>query len=109
MSERRTTTTGGAAIPQEATDPRRSTTPQRDEAGTTIAAQDGGSETPYRNMKLPHERDESAAVEAHATRDPRGTRAVTRQGAQDVQSGQQDTDCYKASAPRYESRERKGK
>ena len=108
MSERRTTRTGGDAAPRgtpDRTDPQRSTTPQRDEQSGTVPAPAGESGTRYGDMKLPHERDESARDARKATGDGDGTRAVTRQAARDVESGQQDTDCYNANAPRYKSRE----
>jgi len=102
---------GGAPAPggsPQRDDPSRSTTPQRDEASTEVPAQQGTAETPYRDLKMPHERDESSRGEPEAARDPNGTRAVTRQGAKDVQSGQQDTDCYNANAPRYKAHEGEG-
>jgi len=108
VSERPTKHTGGSAAPHgtpDRSDPQRSTTPQRDEHSTTVPAQRSAGEPGYGDMKLPHERDESATGEPEATGDRHGTRAVTRQGAQDVQNGQQDTDCYNANAPRYKSRE----
>ena len=89
-------------------DPSRSTTPQRDEATTEVPAHPGRAEAPYRDLKMPHERDESSSGEPQPAQDPNGTRAVTRQGAKDVQSGQQDTDCYNANAPRYKAREGEG-
>ena len=61
---------------------------------------------PYSDLKLPHEHDESAATEA-AAGESNDTRAVTRQGAKDVQEGQQDTDCYSATDPRYRRRDGK--
>ncbi|HSV18296.1 MAG TPA: hypothetical protein VLR71_07785 [Casimicrobiaceae bacterium] len=88
-------------------DPARSTTPQRDEALGTVPQRQPAPDAQYGDMKLPHERDESSAGEPDAVRDVNGTRAVTRQGAKDVQSGQQDTDCYNANAPRYDKREGK--
>ena len=57
---------------------------------------------------MPHEHDESAKLETDATHEADGARDVTRQAAQDVAAGQQDTDCYNAAAPRYKARERKG-
>jgi len=63
VSERRTTRTGGDAAPRgtpDRTDPQRSTTPQRDEQSGTVPAPAGETGTRYGDMKLPHERDESA-------------------------------------------------
>lgn len=80
-----------------------STTPQRDEATGASAT---GQDERYRDMKLPHERDESATPDANA-QDPRGDRAVVRQGARDVEAGREDTDCYNANSPRYRKREGK--
>ena len=100
--------TRGDAAPNgtpDPTDPKRSTTPQRDEESGAVPARESEDGARYADMKLPHERDESSRGEPQATRDRDGTRAVTRQGAKDVQSGQQDTDCYNATAPRYNSRE----
>ena len=96
----------GAPSP-ERHDPARATTPQRDDALGTVPQRQQAPETQYGDMKLPHERDESSAGEPDAVRDANGTRAVTRQGATDVQSGQQDTDCYNANAPRYDKRQGK--
>lgn len=53
----------------------------------------------YSRMKLPHERDESA----HAPQPPN---PVTAQGAQDVEHGKTDTDCYDATGPRYDRKAR---
>jgi hypothetical protein len=108
VSERRRTRAGGDAAPRgtpDRTDPQRSTTPQRDEQGGAVPAPAGEGATRYGDMKLPHERDESARGASEAAGDRDGTRAVTRQAAEDVASGQQDTDCYNANAPRYKSRE----
>ena len=51
---------------------------------------------------LNRQQDESAERDTSAERDEKGTRPVMRQGAADAQSGQQDTDCYKATAPRFD-------
>ena len=104
---KRTGNDGGAA-PHGTPDPKdagRATTPQRDEASSTVPAQPGGRDAPYRDLKLPHERDETGG--AQSTQASESPRDVTRQGAADVQSGQQDTDCYNATAPRYKAREDK--
>ena len=94
----------------DARDPARDTTPQRDDAGSHVPASSQGER--YDDMKMPHERDESAAGDGHrATQDPqdrqdaRGPRAVIRQGARDVEAGREDTDCYNAEDPRYRKRE----
>jgi len=49
----------------------------------------------YQKMKLPHERDESAAR-------PDAPDRVTTQAARDVEQGKADTDCYAATGPRYD-------
>jgi hypothetical protein len=97
----------GGAGTGERHDPARATTPQRDEALGTAPQRQHDGEAQYDEMKLPHERDESSAGEPDAVGDRNGTRAVTRQGAKDVESGKQDTDCYNANAPRYDKREGK--
>jgi hypothetical protein len=100
--------TGGDAAPHgtpDRADPQRSTTPQRDEESGAVPERASEDGTRYADMTLPHERDESSRGERQATGDRDGARAVTRQGAKDLQSGQQDTDCYNANAPRYKSRE----
>ena len=88
-------------------DPARDTTPQRDDARSYVPAKSKGER--YADMKLPHERDETAAGHGqHATQDPqdpRGPRAVIRQGERDVEAGREDTDCYNAEDPRYRKRE----
>jgi hypothetical protein len=60
-----------------------------------------GGDAPYRDLKLPHERDQSAERDTSGAREG-GVRPVIRQGAEDLASGQQDTDCYNATAPRHE-------
>ena len=83
-----------------------STTPQRDEATDTVPAESSAADAPYRDLKLPHERDESAERDASPERGPAG-RPVIRQAQADVESGQRDTDCYNAVAPREAQRSRK--
>ena len=82
--------------------PSQSTTPQRDQATDTVPAASESRDPSYAEQKLPHERDESAERDTSAERDEKETRPVMRQGAADAQSGQQDTDCYKATAPRFD-------
>jgi hypothetical protein len=89
--------------PQE--DPKlQSTRPQRDEATDTVPASKRPRDPSYAGQKLPHERDESAERDTSAERDAQGTRPVIQQGAEDQRSGQQDTDCYNATAPRFDQR-----
>ena len=95
-------------VPIPSEDPARSTTPQRSEATGVVEGSAPARTEPYRNLKMPHERDESTAREKPGAHDVDGTRAVTRQAADDVQAGQQDTDRYNAAAPDYKARERKG-
>jgi hypothetical protein len=85
-------------------DPSPSTTPQQDEATDAVPAT-RPPQTPYKDMKLPHERDESAVGEASEGRDPARTRRPIRQAQEDVASGKQNTDCYDAVAPRYQAKE----
>lgn len=54
----------------------------------------------YTHMKLPHERDEST----HA---PVSPVPVIDQGAQDVEAGRVDTDCYGAVGERFDRKARK--
>ena len=82
----------------------RSTRPQRDEATDSVPANPPASGTPYAEQKLPHERDESAERDTSAERDAGGTRPIIQQGADDAQSSREDTDCYNATAPRYDRR-----
>ncbi|HLX27533.1 MAG TPA: hypothetical protein VKV24_03465 [Casimicrobiaceae bacterium] len=51
-------------------------------------------------MKLPHERDEST----HETGEPN---PVTAQAARDLAEGKRDTDCYDATASRYDRKEKR--
>lgn len=92
-------TPAGAPRPQEGNT---STTPERQDARGELPAQDGKRETPYRDMKLPHERDESAVGEAAAGKDAAHTRRPVEQAQRDLAQGRQDTDCYDAVAPRYD-------
>lgn len=86
---------------------RPSTTPQRDEATGGAAAGQRSRDGDYAGMKLPHERDESAEQDTGVEHGgPR--RPVIEQAASDVESGQRDTDCYNANAPRYRKHERRG-
>lgn len=95
----------------KAADPARDTTPQRDDALSYVPAKSKGER--YADMKLPHERDETAAGDSaqraaqdpQDREDPRGPRAVIRQGQRDVEAGRADTDCYNAEDPRYRKRE----
>jgi len=86
---------------------RPSTTPQRDEATGDAAAGRRSTDRDYAGMKLPHERDESGEQDASSVRGG-NARPVIEQGASDVESGQRDTDCYNANAPRYRKHERRG-
>ena len=86
-------------------DPAQSTRPQRDEATGTVPAPQRPHDPSYTGQKLPHERDESAEGDTSAERDAQGTRPIIQQGADDAQSGQQDTDCYNATAPRFDKRQ----
>ncbi len=52
-------------------------------------------------LKLPHEKDESAE------RDTQPARPEIRQGAADLEAGQQDTDCYTTAAPNFARRSTK--
>lgn len=93
--------TGAPQSRPKAADPAsRSTTPQRDDAGGSVPAAQPARNPPYESLKMPHERDESAERDTSAHRDANGTRPIIRQGAQDLASGQQDTDCYNAAAKR---------
>jgi hypothetical protein len=78
-----------------------STTPQEDEASDSVPASEP-PHTPYEDMKLPHEQDESAVGEAREGHDPARTRRPMEQAHRDLVSGQEDTDCYDAVAPRFE-------
>jgi hypothetical protein len=78
-----------------------STTPQEDEATDSAPASEP-PHTAYEDMKLPHEQDESAVGEAREGRDPARTRRPIEQAQRDLESGQEDTDCYDAVAPRFE-------
>jgi hypothetical protein len=85
---------------------RPSTAPQRDATGAAAV----GQRSPDRGaagMKLPHERDESAEQDTSIEHGGTG-RPVIEQGASDLESGQRDTDCYNANAPRYRRHERRG-
>jgi hypothetical protein len=95
---------GGKPRPDEANT---STTPQHQEMTDTVPASQP-PDPPYHEMKLPHEQDESAVGEASAGRDPTRTRTPLEQAHADVTSGQQDTDCYDAVAPRYDDKEEGG-
>ena len=86
---------------------RPSTTPQRDEATSGGAASERSPDRDYAGMKMPHERDESAEQDTSLEHGGSG-RPVIDQGATDVESGQRDTDCYNATAPRYRKHERRG-
>jgi hypothetical protein len=88
-------------------DPAPSTTPQHDEATDSVPATHP-PQTPYKDLKMPHERDESAVGDASEGRDPSRTRPVIRQAHEDLAQGKQDTDCYDAVAPRYEAEEDDG-
>ena len=81
------------------------TTPQRDDARDEVPAKHTPPDPAYRQMKLPHEQDESAVGEAAAGSDPTRTRRPVEQAQRDVASGQQDTDCYDAVAPRYDEQD----
>jgi hypothetical protein len=83
-----------------------STTPQRDEATGNAAVSGRAVDRDYAGMRLPHERDESAERDTGLSQGGEG-RAVIDQAATDVESGQRDTDCYTANAPRYRKQERK--
>jgi hypothetical protein len=85
-------------------DPDPGTTPQEDEATDSVPATNP-PHTPYDDLKLPHERDESAVGDARKGQDPVRTRRPIRQAHQDIVSGQEDTDCYDAVAPRFEAEE----
>jgi hypothetical protein len=82
----------------------RSTRPQRDEATDAVPARQPERDGTYAEQKLPHERDESAERDTSAERDAGGTRPIIQQGAEDAQSERQDTDCYNATAPRFDRR-----
>jgi hypothetical protein len=92
---------GGGAVPRH---PNPDTTPQEDEA-TGGAREPHDRRTPYRDMKLPHEQDESAAGQATEAPGPASARRPIRQAHDDVVSGKEDTDCYDAVAPRFEAGE----
>jgi hypothetical protein len=79
-----------------------STRPQRDEATDTVPSSTRARDPSYAGQKLPHERDESAEGDTSAERDAQGTRPRIEQGADDAQSERQDTDCYNATAPRFD-------
>jgi hypothetical protein len=81
-----------------------STRPQRDEATDAVPAKQRPRDGSYAEQKLPHERDESAERDTSAERDAGGTRPIIQQGADDAQSDRQDTDCYNATAPRFDRR-----
>jgi hypothetical protein len=49
----------------------------------------------YTRMRLPHERDES-------THRPGEPNRVTKRAAKDLETGQQDTDCYGAVGERFD-------
>lgn len=83
-----------------------STTPQRDEATGESTAR-GQPQPDYADMKLSHERDESAEGDTGSQRTD-GARPEIDQGAADVEQGRRDTDCYNAVGPRYRRREGKG-
>ena len=84
-----------------------STTPQRDEAtGEQTRQGSGAPSSGYAGMKMPHERDESAEQDTGAAGND-AARAKIAQGATDVEQGQRDTDCYNATAPRYQRQQRK--
>jgi hypothetical protein len=83
-----------------------STTPQRDGASGSAAASDRAAGGGYAGMKLPHERDESAERDPSLSQGGE-VRPVIDQAATDVESGQRDTDCYTANAPRYRKQEHK--
>ncbi|HEY1326842.1 MAG TPA: hypothetical protein VGI14_07875 [Casimicrobiaceae bacterium] len=57
-------------------------------------------------MKLPHERDESAAQDEGGAQRTEA-RPEIRKGAADVEQGRSDTDCYAAAGPRYRRQQRK--
>jgi hypothetical protein len=86
-------------------DPAQSTRPQRDEATDTVPSSQRPRDPSYTGQKLPHERDESAERDTSAERDEQGTRPIMQQGADDARSEQQDTDCYKATEPRFDKRQ----
>jgi hypothetical protein len=86
----------------------RHTTPQRDEHTGKPAPHRPNQDEPYVHMKLPHERDESAEQDTSIEHGGEG-RPVIDQAATDVESGQRDTDCYKATVPRVREHERKGR
>jgi hypothetical protein len=92
---------GHLAQPHE---PDPGTTPQEDEATHSVPATQP-PHTPYADLELPHERDDSAVGDARKGQDPVRTRRPIRQAHQDIVSGQEDTDCYDAVAPRFEADE----
>jgi hypothetical protein len=95
---------GSHTLDPATSDPDRSTTPGHDEATAAVPASHP-PQTPDEDMKMPHERDESAGDEASQGRGPARTRRVMRQAHQDLADGQENTDCYDAVAPRYQAGE----
>jgi hypothetical protein len=91
----------GGAVPRQANP---DTTPQEEEA-TGVARAPKEGRTPYRDMKLPHEQDESAGGQATQAPGSASARRPIRQAHDDLVSGKQDTDCYDAVAPRFEAGE----
>jgi len=97
--DRTAATPAGKPRPEEGNP---TTTPQHDDMREEVPVQDPPRDPAYRQMKLPHEQDESAVGESAAGRDPTRTRRPVEQAQKDIASGQQNTDCYDAAAPRYD-------